>query len=86
MANWNKTLVKKEEFWYNKLYEKPKKRRRGGMADTRDLKSLAFKAYEFESRWRHQTQNLFKVLCFLYEKNEKITKKILTNLCNNDIL
>ena len=56
------------------------------MADTRDLKSLAFKAYEFESRWRHQTQSLFKVLCFLYEKNEKITKKILTNLCNNDIL
>ena len=24
------------------------------MADTRDLKSLAHKAYGFESRWRHQ--------------------------------
>ena len=56
------------------------------MADTRDLKSLAFKAYEFESRWRHQTQNFLRFCVFLYEKNEKITKKILTNLCNNDIL
>ncbi len=27
------------------------------MADTRDLKSLAFKAYEFESRWRHQARS-----------------------------
>ena len=29
------------------------------MADTRDLKSLAYKAYEFESRWRHQKQEVF---------------------------
>ena len=57
MAKWNKTLVKINTFWYNNLYGK--ECRRGGMADTRDLKSLALKAYEFESRWRHQTQNLF---------------------------
>ena len=75
MANWNKTLVKKEKFWYNKLYEKLKKCRRGGMADTRDLKSLAFKAYEFESRWRHQTQNFFRFCVFYMEKMKKLPKR-----------
>ena len=48
------------------------------MADTRDLKSLAFKAYEFESRWRHQTQYLrfkTKVLCFFVFKKLKYLPK-----------
>ena len=56
MVNWNKTLVKPFAFWYNLIQGSC---RRGGMADTRDLKSLALKAYEFESRWRHQAINGF---------------------------
>ena len=57
MANWNKTLVKAFRFWYNLIQNLIS--RRGGMADTRDLKSLAHKAYGFESRWRHQQKVLF---------------------------
>ena len=45
------------------------------MADTRDLKSLAFKAYEFESRWRHQTQNFFRFCVFYMEKMKKLPKR-----------
>ncbi len=57
------------------------------MADTRDLKSLAYKAYEFESRWRHQKQEVFfgKLPAF-FRKPEIFTKNILTKLCSSDIL
>ena len=37
------------------------------MADTRDLKSLAHKAYGFESRWRHQQKVLFILYTGLFE-------------------
>ncbi len=75
MAKWNKTLVKIKTFWYNNLYGN--ECRRGGMADTRDLKSLAHKAYEFESRWRHQTQNLFLIngFCVFYGLKRKNSQK-----------
>ena len=73
MANWNKRLVNLSSFWYNCLTRFI--RRRGGMADTRDLKSLAHKAYGFESRWRHQTQNLFAVLCFFIALKKRSRKR-----------
>ena len=41
------------------------------MADTRDLKSLALKAYGFESRWRHQPQNLPVLWFFVCKKKKK---------------
>ncbi len=50
MSKRNKTLVKRRRFCYNYHYKKSNTGRCGGMADTRDLKSLALKAYEFESR------------------------------------
>ena len=46
------------------------------MADTRDLKSLAYKAYEFESRWRHQKQEvLFSENFLLFLENLKYLPK-----------
>ena len=45
------------------------------MADTRDLKSLAYKAYEFESRWRHQKQEVFSENFLLFLENLKYLPK-----------